>query len=334
MVKLTIVSGFLGAGKTTLLRQLIVQSLAQGERCVVIENEFGSVGLDAALLARTGVPVHELNHGCVCCTLKSTFAETLESILSAPLPDRIFFEPSGIFIPDSLLGVVQAPEFARRCRVASFVTVVDALSFSNCRKKFGSFFERQAEFADILALAKTDALDARALEALQAELCRINPRALQIQAAREGTSRASLETMLDSKNGEAISMQQDSSVAGQKTGATKSSIRFRPVLPNGHGFEMLTSQLPASMDRGELTELLTSLASGRFGNIIRAKGQMRVDNALIDFSLADGSIDIAEPRAIGLKEQLGATDRFGEIVIIGESLGKTGLRALLQSSPS
>lgn len=169
MVKLTIVSGFLGAGKTTLLRQLMVHSLQRHERCVVIENEFGAVGLDAALLARTGGPVHKLNHGCVCCTLKSSFAETLDGLLVDPLPDRIFFEPSGIFIPDSLLDIVRSPDRARFCRVASFVTVVDARSFKLCRRKFGSFFRKQAEFADVLALGKTESLDSAALDELQSD---------------------------------------------------------------------------------------------------------------------------------------------------------------------
>ena len=87
------------------------------------------------------------------------------------------------------------------------------------------------------------------------------------------------------------------------------------------------------MNRDKLAGLLTSLASGRFGNIIWAKGRLKLDKALIDFSLATGLIDITEPHVTGLEELLGATDSFGEIVIIGELQGKTGLRRLLQSSP-
>ena len=330
MVKLTIVSGFLGAGKTTLLRQLIVQSLLREERCVVIENEFGSVGLDAALLARTGVPVHELNHGCVCCTLKTSFAETLESILVPPLPDRIFFEPSGIFIPDSLLDIVRSPDFAGFCRVASFITVVDARSFNVCRRKFGSFFRKQAEFADVLALSKTESLDSAALDDLQSELREVNPRAIQMLTARDGVSATSLDALLDGNTGLAESAGKESQPAFCLTVSTASRLRFRQVSPDGHGFEMFACQLPASMGIGDLTKILNELAGDRFGNIIRAKGQLWADDGWIEFSLVTGTVEIAPPRLADSQEQPEVINSFGEIVVIGEELDKIALQALLR----
>jgi len=330
MVNLTIVSGFLGAGKTTLLRQLIVQSLSRQERCVVIENEFGSVGLDAALLARTGVPVHELNNGCVCCTLKASFAETLESILVDPLPDRIFFEPSGIFIPDSLLDIVRSPDFARTCRVASFVTVVDAKNFSNCRRKFGSFFRKQAEFADILALSKTESLDSAALDDLRSELLGVNPMAIQMLIARDGVSASNLDAMLDGNAGQDKLIVKESQPPSDAAASTTSRIRFRPVSPGGHGLEMFAGHFPASMGIADLTKILHELVGGRFGNIARAKGQLWADNCWIDFSIVTGTVEISVPRPVDSQEPQKVVNSFGEIAIIGEDLDKTALQELLR----
>jgi len=330
MVNLTIVSGFLGAGKTTLLRQLIVQSLSRQERCVVIENEFGSVGLDAALLARTGVPVHELNNGCVCCTLKASFAETLESILVGPLPDRIFFEPSGIFIADSLLDIVRSPDFARTCRVASFVTVVDSKNFSNCRRRFGSFFRKQAEFADVLALSKTENLDSAALDELRSELHGINPRAIQILIARDGVSASNLDVMLDGNAGQATLVVKKSQPSSDAATSTASRIRFRSVSPVGHSFEVFAGHFPASIGIGDLTKILDELVSGRFGNVVRAKGQLWVENGWIDFSIVTGTVEISAPRPVDSRESEEVVNRFGEIAIIGEDLGKIALQELLR----
>lgn len=330
MVNLTIVSGFLGAGKTTLLRQLIVQSLSRQERCVVIENEFGSVGLDAALLARTGVPVHELNNGCVCCTLKASFAETLESILVDPLPDRIFFEPSGIFIPDSLLDIVRSPDFVRTCRVASFVTVVDAKNFSNCRRKFGSFFRKQAEFANVLALSKTENLDLAALDELRSELLEVNSRAIQILIARNGISASNLDAMLDGNAGLDKQVVKESQPPSDAAASTASRIRFRPVSPVGHGLELFTGHFSASMGIGDLTQILHELVGGRFGSIVRTKGQLRAENSWIDFSIVTGTVEIALPRSVDSQKSEDVVNSFGEIAIIGEDLNKTAIQELLR----
>lgn len=329
MVELTIVSGFLGAGKTTLLRQLILHSLSRGERCVVIENEFGSVGLDAALLARTGVPVHELNHGCVCCTLKSSFIETLRHILGDSVPDRIFFEPSGIFIPDAFLETLREPEFIRRCHVAPFITVVDAKAFSLCRKRFGTFFRRQAEFADVLAISKTEEQSTAFMDELQAELREINPRAVQLMVSREGVAVPDLEAMLNDSVGFADASSREALPISEALAAKGKHVRFRMVTQDGHGFEKISGRLPASMSITELNEILTDLTSGRYGNVVRAKGQLRIDVGWVDFSVVGGSIDITELRPASREDMLETSSPLGQIVVIGEGLDKAKFRERL-----
>ncbi|MFT3850180.1 MAG: GTP-binding protein [Propionivibrio sp.] len=326
MVELTIVSGFLGAGKTTLLRQLIVHSLMRGERCVVIENEFGSVGLDAALLAQTGVPVHELNQGCVCCTLKSSFVETLRSILAGKLPDRVFFEPSGIFIPDGFLETIRTLEFSRRCRVASFITVVDAKMFGACRRKFGTFFHRQAEFADVLAISKAESTSGSALDELQAELREINPRAVQRVVARDDVPARDLASLLDGRNGLDETPERARSTPPEETPAAPiGRRRFRPLPPTGHEFDTLSVALPAAMSVDELAGVLAELMSGRYGDVVRAKGQLATHAGCVDFSLAAGAIEISRPTPASAAEESGRASCTGRIVVIGEALDRVGI---------
>lgn len=324
MVEMNIVSGFLGAGKTTLLRQLIMRSQARGEHSVVIENEFGAVGLDAAHLARTGVPVYELNHGCVCCTLKSGFANTLERILVEPLPDRLFFEPSGIFTPESLLDILRAPFFARCCRVASFITVVDARNFISCRRKFSSFFRRQAAFADTLAVAKSEHLQPAALAELRLELQLVNPEARQILIEREDIAVATLDTLLSGRSSPATAMGALSAI--DNAPAEAASLASLP-----HGFAAIAGQLPRHMPVRELHELLKALSAGRYGNVMRSKGRLWGDNGWLDFSLVAGSVEIRARTPDGSNQRPPAIDGYGEIVIIGETLDEPGIRQFLRA---
>jgi len=333
MVKLTVVSGFLGAGKTTLLRQLIVRSVSQTEHCVVVENEFGAIGFDAALLARTGVQVHELNQGCICCTLQTNFSDTLKNILTAPLPDRVFFEPSGIFIPDRFLATLRSPEFAQRCQIASFITVVDAQNFISCQKKYGSFFHRQAEFADILAIGKFEDLDTQALKNVQAALLQINPRVRQLWVSREDVSSTTLDEMLDGNMRTTNSISRGLPLALDTQARTEHFIRFRPARPEEHNLEVVSGQLPESMGIGDLEKLLIKLASGRFGNILRVKGTLWHDTCSIDFSLVAGSVEIMKSRPIDREEQPDSEHSGGMIVVIGETLDKHGLREVARLRP-
>lgn len=324
MTNLTIVSGFLGAGKTTLLSQLIARSTSRAERCVVIENEFGSIGFDAALLARAGVQVHEINQGCVCCSLQVAFAETLERVLADPAPDRVFFEPSGIYIPDRLLDVLHSPACIQRCHISSFITVIDAQCFSKSRRSYGSFFQRQAEFADIFAISKTESLDALAIEDLQARLRRINPRAPQTIVSREHTSTTLLDGLLDANR---LSV-----VVGSKSIAGFSEPRSteEPDQLGHRGLESITCNLHPTILLPELEEILTEFASGRFGKIVRAKGTLANGVGKADFSLVSDAIEISLLSHSGPGGESSPVPGHGKIVVIGEALDKERIKARLR----
>ena len=204
MTKIDIFSGFLGAGKTTLIKKLIQEAYA-GEKLVLIENEFGEIGIDGGFLQEAGVAITEMNSGCICCSLVGDFSEALKKVLAEFAPDRVLIEPSGV---GKLSDVIRAVENVDcdTMQLNSFTTVVDAKKAKMYMKNFGEFFNDQVSHAATIILSHTDGMDADKLAAVTALLREHNHEAVivttpwsqldgkQILAATERTS--TLETEL------------------------------------------------------------------------------------------------------------------------------------------
>ena len=175
MTKIDIFSGFLGAGKTTLIKKLIKEAYA-GERVVLIENEFGEIGIDGGFLRDAGIQITEMNSGCICCSLVGDFREALHKVLDEFSPDRIIIEPSGVGkLSDVIRAVrgVQDPNASLNC----FTTVVDAKKCKMYMKNFGEFFNDQVEHASAIVLSHTDGLPESKVEEAVALLREHNPNA-------------------------------------------------------------------------------------------------------------------------------------------------------------
>lgn len=168
MTKIDIFSGFLGAGKTTLIRKLIQEAYA-GEKLVLIENEFGEIGIDSGFLQDAGVEITEMNSGCICCSLVGDFGEALKKVLAQFHPDRILIEPSGV---GKLSDVIQAVQdiHAEDVSLNAFVTVADATKCKMYMKNFGEFFNNQIEHAAAIVLSRTDGMSQDKLVATVAML--------------------------------------------------------------------------------------------------------------------------------------------------------------------
>ena len=164
MTKIDIISGFLGAGKTTLIKKLLDQAF-RGEKVVLIENEFGEIGIDGGFLKDAGVEITEMNSGCICCSLVGDFGAALKKVLDDYAPDRIIIEPSGV---GKLSDVIAAVEGVQKTTPAlhlhSFVTVVDATKAKVYMKNFGEFFNNQVEHASAILLSRTQNMDQAKLD--------------------------------------------------------------------------------------------------------------------------------------------------------------------------
>ena len=152
MTKIDIFSGFLGAGKTTLIRKLIAEAY-QGEKLVLIENEFGEIAIDGGFLKDAGVEINEMNSGCICCTLVGDFTQALEQVMLTYKPDRILIEPSGVGKLSDVIGAVQRVD-DHDIQLNAFVTVADATKWY--MRNFGEFFNDQVANADLIVLSRTD----------------------------------------------------------------------------------------------------------------------------------------------------------------------------------
>lgn len=154
MTKITIFSGFLGAGKTTLIKELIQKAYA-GEKLVLIENEFGEIGIDGGFMKEAGIEVTEMNSGCICCSLVGDFGAALQKVLDEYQPDRILIEPSGVGKLSDVIRAVQ--DLHANVELAGFVTVADVNKVKVYSKNFGEFYNNQLEHASAILLSRTGA---------------------------------------------------------------------------------------------------------------------------------------------------------------------------------
>ena len=175
MTKIDIVSGFLGAGKTTLIKKLLAEAF-QGEKLVLIENEFGEISIDGGFLKDSGVQISEMSSGCICCSLVGDFDRALKDVHEQFHPDRILIEPSGVGkLSDVIVAVENAVKDVPDMQLNSFVTVADATKVKVYMKNFGEFYNNQIESAGTIILSRTQRLSQEKLEAAAAMLREKNP---------------------------------------------------------------------------------------------------------------------------------------------------------------
>ena len=177
MTKIDIISGFLGAGKTTLIKKLLAEAY-QGEKLVLIENEFGEISIDGGFLKDSGVQVSEMSSGCICCSLVGDFNKALKEVHEKYQPDRILIEPSGVGkLSDVIVAVENTVKDVPDMKLNSFVTVADAGKVKVYMKNFGEFYNNQIESAGTVILSRTQKLSQEKLEAAAALLRQKNPTA-------------------------------------------------------------------------------------------------------------------------------------------------------------
>ena len=176
MTKIDIISGFLGAGKTTLIQKLLKEAFKE-EQVVLIENEFGEIGIDGGFLKEAGIQIREMNSGCICCSLVGDFGASLKEVISQYHPDRILIEPSGVGKLSDVIKAVQGVQKETDLILNSYTTVVDAKKCKMYMRNFGEFFNNQVEYAGAIILSRTDLIDEKKAEQCMEMLRKVNERA-------------------------------------------------------------------------------------------------------------------------------------------------------------
>ena len=331
MTKIDIFSGFLGAGKTTLIKKLIEEAY-KGEKLVLIENEFGEIGIDGGFLQDAGVEITEMNSGCICCSLVGDFGQALEQVLFQFKPDRVIIEPSGVGKLSDVIGAVQKVE-NHDIQLNAFVTVADASKCKIYMKNFGEFYNNQIEHAAAIVLSRTGGMSEKKLMDAVKLLREHNPNAPIITTPwEELDGKQILETM---ENKDTLKEELARLAAEQ---AAKDIHDHGPDCTCGchdhdhehhhdhhghhHADEVFTSwgvETVKAFGEAELSAILTALDGGNYGVVLRAKGIVPcAEGGWLHFDYTPGEQNIRK----------GAADVTGRLCVIGSQLKEEGLKEL------
>ena len=357
MTKIDIFSGFLGAGKTTLIKKLIAEAYT-GEQLVLIENEFGEIGIDGGFLQEAGINITEMNSGCICCSLVGDFGKALRQVMDTYHPDRILIEPSGV---GKLSDVIRAVQDLQMPDVVlnGFTTVVDAAKAKMYMKNFGEFFNNQVEHASAIILSRTGGMKQDKLDACVALLREKNPTATivttpwdeldgkQLLAAmeRRDTLSAALEELAEEQehhhhhheHGEECDCgchdhEHHHHEHGEECGCHDHEHHHHEHgeecgcgchdHEHHHADEVFTSwgrETAHPYEQQELAAALQALDTGDYGQVLRAKGIVAgTDGKWLHFDYVPGEVEV----------RTGAAGVTGRLCVIGAELKENALTSL------
>ncbi len=339
MTKIDIFSGFLGAGKTTLIQKLIEEAY-QGEKLVLIENEFGEIGIDGGFLEEAGIEITEMNSGCICCSLVGDFGQALEKVLETYHPDRVLIEPSGVGKLSDVISAVTKLELPD-VKLNSFTTVVDA---SKCRiyaKNFGEFYDNQLEHAACIILSRAQNISEEKLSVAVKLVQQKNPHATviatpwdqlsgdQILAAME--QRDSLKEILHELEGEHHHHDHEHHHHDHDHEHHHHDHHDHDEHctcgchdhdhHHHHADEVFTSwgkETARTYTGSEIQSILSGLDTGKYGTVLRAKGMVAGGEGWIFFDYVPGEQDV----------RMGSAQIIGRLCVIGSDLKEAELAKL------
>ena len=323
MTKIDIISGFLGAGKTTLIKKLLEGAFGQ-EKVVLIENEFGEIGIDGGFLKDAGIEITEMNSGCICCSLVGDFGRSLKEVLDRFHPDRIIIEPSGVGkLSDVIKAVQDVKDELSGAELNSFSTVVDASKAKVYMKNFGEFFNNQVETAKTIILSRTQNMSQEKLEAVVAMLKERNANAAVITTPWEQLDAALVLSAMEKKTSFEEELlhevkhhhEHEHHHHDHEEGECCCGHHHEHEHHHHHADEVFTSwgkETPHKYEKAELQEILEKLAdTTEFGTILRAKGMVAgADGSWIYFDLVPGEYEMRD----------GSADYTGKLCVIGTNL--------------
>ena len=355
MTKIDIISGFLGAGKTTLIRKLL-QEAFQGEKLVLIENEFGEIGIDGGFLKDAGVEIREMNSGCICCSLVGDFGTALQEVLEKFQPDRVIIEPSGVGKLSDVIKAVEDVATKVSVTLISYTAVVDVKKCKMYMKNFGEFFNNQIESAQTIILSRTQDAKEDKLEQCVKELKEHNNHATIITTAWSEINGSQILSAMEKQ----VSLEKDlmeevchnhdhdheehhhdhhheedhcecgehhhdheehHCECGEHHHDHEGHHHH-----HHHADEVFTSwgiETPHKYNKQELTDILQTLSeTDRYGKILRAKGMVAcIDGTWLYFDFVPEEYEIRE----------GAADVTGRLCVIGSKLNESEIAKLFHA---
>ena len=325
MTKVDIISGFLGAGKTTFIK-LLIENVFAGEKLVLIENEFGEIGIDGGFLKDAGIEITEMNSGCICCTLVGDFSKALRKVIEEYHPDRVLIEPSGV---GKLSDVSKAIEHVKKeadIEIEGRITIVDGKKAKMYLKNFGEFFKNQVAYANTIVVSRTQMMEDHSIEECVKMLREENKEASIISTSWDKLSKEAIEHALSPDTQlEGIFEEEKCPVCSHEhhhEGACGCGHEHHHH-HHHHADEIFTSwgqETAHKYTEGELDFLLKALSETEgYGAILRAKGIVEMENgAWKQFDLVPQEYEVRES----------AADYTGRLCVIGTDLKEDELTKL------
>ena len=319
MVKIDIISGFLGAGKTTLIKKLLKDGF-QGEQVVLIENEFGEIGIDGGFLKEAGIQIREMNSGCICCSLVGDFGTSLKEVVTKYDPDRILIEPSGVGKLSDVIKAVQGVQDEVDIKLNSYTTVVDAKKCKMYMKNVGEFFDNQIQYAGAIIMSRTDIASEKKVQESLELLRSLNKDAAIITTPIENLDGKKLvEVMEHPVSLEQEMLEEEHEHHHHHDGECGCGHDHH----HHHADEVFTSwgrETIKKYTREGLEKILEALSeSDKYGIILRAKGMLPAeDGTWIYFDMVPEETEIRE----------GAPEYTGRLCVIGSKLDEHALEEL------
>ena len=333
MSKVDIVSGFLGAGKTTLIKKLLSEAF-HNEQVVLIENEFGEIGIDSGFLNEAGIEIKEMNQGCICCSLVGDFSEALKNVLTEYKPDRVIIEPSGVGkLSDVMNAIKNVEKEVEAIELNSFVTIVDVEKCKMYSKNFGEFYNDQISSANCVILSRSQKISKEKLEEVVAMIREINQDARIVTTPwEEIDGKTLLNAMEQTKSLEEVLIEEEELCPhcghhhrhhhhhdheeAEECGCGQHH-------DHHHAEEIFTSwgvETSKVFTKQNVQDILESLSNTQvYGCILRAKGMLEIeDGKWIHFDLVPENFEIRE----------GTADYTGRICVIGTNMNKTKVAEL------
>ena len=341
MTKIDIISGFLGAGKTTFIKKMIDEAF-QGEQIVLIENEFGEVGIDGGFLKDAGIQITEMNSGCICCSLVGDFGKNLNEVITKYHPDRILIEPSGVGKLSDVMKSVIDIEKEQDVKLNALVTVVNALKASKQMKAFGEFFNNQIEYATTVILSRSQNATPEQLEFCVKQIQKLNPNAAiittdwnaiggeQILKVMEGQDNLEMKVLAEARHAQDEEEHEhehhhhdhdhEEHDHHHEHGENCTCGCHDHEHHHHHADEVFTSwgkETPHKFEKSKIEEILKGFVDS--DNILRSKGMVEsTDGSWIYFDMVPGEYEIRE----------GEPDYTGRIVVIGTEIHEHELEEL------
>ncbi len=335
-IKVDIISGFLGAGKTTLIKKLLKEKL-DNERLVIIENEFGEIGIDGSLLKKAGVEVREINSGCICCTLAGDFEKAAGEVIQRYSPERIIIEPSGVGKLSDIVKSCQSPRLKDLLDINMLITVADAQRYAMYLSNFGEFFKDQIKSAKTVILSRTQKCGSKELEETVSSINTLNGTCNVITTPWESLD-AGVITSASERNA-LTSLEKEVRNACEKEHSHSGNCGCGHEHRHSHcgcghehkhshsgsagdTFTSWGAETPRIYSQKQLEDMLKSISGSKsYGTVLRGKGILQVQGGKwVQFDYVSGEYDIK-----------GTSPGYtGRLCVIGRDLKKDRLRELFQ----